>query len=117
MVIKASPWLTWLFFGCSLLWLDQVMAQVSINPQQYDLALSKGVPSYMLSDGLKNNYPLKSCPCALSRTRFADSLISTPRHFKASFPDSDLSAFIVRMLLTTEQSPLGRSMFRKHDGD
>jgi Flp pilus assembly protein TadD len=42
-VIKASRWLTVLFYGCSLLWLDHVMAQVSINPQQYDLALSKGV--------------------------------------------------------------------------
>jgi hypothetical protein len=52
-----------------------------------------------------------------SRTPFADSPILASRHSKESFPDSEMSAFVVRMLLTTQQSPLGRSMSREHDGD
>src|SRR5690348_14611080 len=43
MVTEASRWLTLVLVGCSFLWLDQAVAQVSMNPQQYELALSKGV--------------------------------------------------------------------------
>jgi TolA-binding protein len=43
METKASRWLTLLMMGCSLLGSNQVMAQAPVIPQQYDLALSKGV--------------------------------------------------------------------------
>jgi tetratricopeptide (TPR) repeat protein len=93
MVIKGSPWLTCLVFGCSLLWLDQVMAQVSINPQQYDLALSKGVLKFNQGEYVE------------ATTFFRQALDAKPG-------DPDASYYLGQTLIRTKRYQDAERLFR-----
>ena len=89
-----------------------VLGSLQVSPKDL-LAPACGGPSVLIAMALAKSPVLHWS----SRTSLTDSAMSTSRHFKESFPDSDVSAFVVRMLLTTQQSPLGRSMSKENDGD
>jgi len=92
-VIKASRWLTVLLVGCSLLWFDHAMAQVSINPQQYDLALAKGV--------LKFN-----------QGQYEEAVVLFRRALEAKPGDPDASYYLGQALIRTKRYQEAETLFR-----